>query len=227
MKTYEKTYNLFARYKDKPFIGKYNRGEYFNPVFPRVAEDAWKYTEKIDGMNMRVLIDEHGNVQVRGRSNKAQIPGDLNDNILAMVANRMDSLVGLAQNRGMVTLYGEGYGPGIQKGEGYRDTKGFILFDICMSDITGEDGYFLAPDDVTAVAKSAKLTQVPHLFKGRSLGFVIQAVREGFMSEIGDREAEGIIAHAPDLFYYYSNSMRRVKFKLKTNDFPVIGKENG
>ena len=221
MKTYEKTYNLFARFKGKPDTGKYNTAEYYSHVFPKVAEDAWEYTEKVDGMNMRVIIDCDGAVQIRGRSDKAQIPGDLHDNLLAMVANRFDALVELAE-RGAVTLYGEGYGPGIQKGNDYRDTKGFILFDIRKSDTLGDNGYFLGPHDVTAFAKSAKLDTVPRIFEDKSLGFVVEAVQDGFASEIGDKQAEGIIAHAPGLFYHMSNSMRRMKFKLKTKDFPVL-----
>jgi hypothetical protein len=51
-------------------------------------------------------------------------------------------------------------------------------------------------------------------------------VRDGFRSGFGDKQAEGIIAHAPGLFYYIGGSIRRLKFKLKTKDFPVIGEEN-
>lgn len=232
MNTYEKTYNLFARFKEKPFIGKYNEGEYFTHVFPKVAQDAWVYTEKIDGMNMRVIIDDAGAVSIRGRSNKAQIPGDLQENIEAMVVNRSGKLIALAQNRGVVTLYGEGYGPGIQKGQGYRDTKGFVLFDIALSGPEGEGGYFMAPHDMLAFAESANLNMAPRLWPSQPLNDVVRYVREGFRSPLAwdnTREilqSEGIIAHAPGLFYHYDNSMRRMKFKLKTKDFPVFGGEN-
>ena len=114
MKPYEKTYNLLARHKHKPDIGKYNTAEYYSHVFPKVAGDAWEYTEKIDGMNMRVIIDYNGAVSIRGRSDKAQIPGDLRGNIEAMVENRKERLTDLAADTGVITLYVEGSGAGIQ-----------------------------------------------------------------------------------------------------------------
>src|SRR5690606_38480770 len=92
---------------------------------------TWILTEKGDGTNIRVIYRPDGMV-IKGRTDRAQLHPDL----LAAIESTMPSweqvneVFGLGTAR-TVTFYGEGYGAGIQKkGSQYRPDKGFILFDI-------------------------------------------------------------------------------------------------
>lgn len=235
MNKYEKTPNLFVTHVAKPNIGRYDLMKYRCPSFNLVKPDGWIYTEKIDGMNMRIIVRRDPfevcvHTDIRGRSDKAQIPGDLKDNILEMFANRydkFDALVGQDSMSG-VTLYGEGYGPGIQKGGGdYRADKGFVLFDIARW-IEHEDGtvsqFYLGRDDVEDIAENCGLTVAPRIFPGLGLGALTKRVQQGFASTLAifkgkERKAEGIIAQAPGLWHFHDGKVRRLKFKLKTAMF--------
>jgi hypothetical protein len=242
MNRYEKTPNLYQRFKDKPNIGRYDTESLMCQTFERVRPGQWHVTEKIDGMNIRIILQRNvysGSIQheVRGRSDRAQIPGDLLKTIEEMLINRyaeLDQLVGHEKDTG-ITLYGEGYGPGIQKGgNDYRSDKGFVLFDIARWERSGyffkyEDDsrpginqYYLQPDDVTDIAENCRLTTAPVLMEGAGLQKMTLRVRDGFPSRLakGERQAEGIIAQAPGLWHWYDGRLRRLKFKLKTKDFP-------
>jgi hypothetical protein len=233
MKTYEKTPNLFARYKEKPLIGKYDSSQLMLPSFEKVDPLKWSFFEKIDGMNIRIILrrdSETGglSVLVKGRSDKANIPGDLLDTIHEMATNRsepLEALVGDDVTAG-ITLYGEGYGPGIQKGGGdYRQDKGFVLFDIARWINDGETQYYLLREDVEDIAENCRLTVAPQVFAGKSLEYAVRETRKGFLSRLanfkgGYRQAEGIIGQAEGLFHFFNGSLKRLKFKLKTKDFP-------
>ena len=222
MNTYEKTYNLYKRHNRRPLIGKYDLTRLYCDAYGMVHGSAWKYTEKIDGTNIRIVITEGGNVDVFGRRNTSTPPGDLVDTCQEMAANRLDKLLPLAQNKGVATLYGEGYGPGLQKGGHYRKDKGFILFDIRLSDHASNDGHYMVPHSVENFAGYAGLTMVPSL-TFPDLYHAVAATKDGFPSALGEgAPAEGLIAHAAGLFHHYDGAVRRVKFKLKTKDFPVL-----
>ncbi len=105
--------------------------DFSKPEFEYLYYSAWRWTEKVDGTNIRVGFDK-GSFEIRGKSDKAQLPPGLLKNVNAMFMAR------LAARRphwwGVydipITLYGEGYGAGIQKaGVGYGPDKGFIMFD--------------------------------------------------------------------------------------------------
>ena len=74
---YPKTYCMRKRTPD----GKQLRMDsYSNPAF-QLAESwplsSWILTEKIDGTNIRVIFDEYGSVEFRGRTDKAELHKDL------------------------------------------------------------------------------------------------------------------------------------------------------
>lgn len=125
---YPKTENLLTR---DPDTHRLIAGEFRKPEF--AIPQTWHVTEKIDGFNLRVIYcPADGAVSVRGRSDKANIPEDLRANVLAMLpaeklAAQFDEYLG--PDGATVTLYGEAYGPGIQKGAGYRADKSVRFFD--------------------------------------------------------------------------------------------------
>ena len=101
--------------------------------FRYLASLKWTWTEKYDGMNIRVKWeravdwDFGGALSFKGKTDKAQLPGELLDHLIGMFT---EAKMGQNFPDGDVCLYGEGYGPGIQKGGNYRKDQGFILFDV-------------------------------------------------------------------------------------------------
>jgi hypothetical protein len=122
-----------------------------------------------------------------------------------------------------ITLYGEGYGGGIQKGgaEYTSKTKGgavsFRLFDV----LVGET--WLDRKSVEDVTSKLSIKAVPLLGTEFSIDELVQLVRRGFGSTVAYEEgtlghsAEGIMAFtSPPLF---NSRGQRLIFKLKTRDF--------
>lgn len=181
---YHKIQSVFKRdpeTKYKTFL----EGEWAVPEFGYLADLPWVSTEKIDGTNCRVHID--GDMfTVGGRTDNAQLHVDLvavlQDAARRAIDNAMDGL----------TLYGEGYGPKVQKGGWYRDDMGFILFDVMVTDT----GVFLERENVEDIAYKLGLPVVP-LISQTSLNNHIAQYRAGefeySLEGDGSRIAEGVV----------------------------------
>jgi hypothetical protein len=178
----------------------------------------WDVTEKIDGTNIRVSLSDAGEVTFGGRTDAAQIPADLIKYLIGTFQpDRLKAVLWLnPEEPTNVVLYGEGYGPGIQKGGGlYRTDKAFILFDVLVG---GQ--WWLDREAVEQIARDLGIEAVPYL--GRmSLDEIVALVREPFPSRIGTALAEGIVARPVETLF--DKRMKRVIIKLKTKDF-VAGK---
>ena len=108
-------------------------------------------------------------------------------------------------------LYGEGYGPKIQKGGGnYRADQDFVLFDVKVGD------FWLQRGDVEDVAKKLGLDVVPIIGEG-TLAEMVELARQGFKSRWGDFIAEGIVAR-PSVELRSRNGSRLIT-KIKHSDF--------
>lgn len=81
-------------------------------------------TEKIDGTNAQVVIDEDGNVRAGSRS-RYITPNDDNFGFARWVEQHKDELRQLGPGR----HYGEWWGSGIQRGYGLKE-KRFSLFNV-------------------------------------------------------------------------------------------------
>ncbi len=178
----------------------------------------WDVTEKIDGTNIRVMLAADGAVTFGGRSNNAQIPADLIQYLMrTFPQDALKAALWLNPEEPVdAVLYGEGYGPGIQKGGGlYRADKAFILFDVLV------DGqWWLDRSAVEEIASKLGIACVPYL--GRmELEQIVATVREPFMSVIGTAVAEGVVARPIETLF--DKRMKRIIIKLKTKDF-VAGK---
>jgi hypothetical protein len=64
--------NVFKRDLD---TSKIISGEFSLPEFEYLQNCRWTFTEKIDGMNVRVVLDD--TIDFRGRSDAAHMPGPL------------------------------------------------------------------------------------------------------------------------------------------------------
>ena len=181
-------------------------------VFGTISE--WDVTEKIDGTNIRVMLSKDGAVSFGGRTNTASIPGDLVQYLVrTFQQDLLKSALWLSVAEPVdAVLYGEGYGPGIQKsGALYRDDKAFILFDVL---INGQ--WWLDRMAITEIAAKLGIDAVPYL--GRmTLKQIVELVQAPFSSKIGRAVAEGVVARPIETLF--DKRMKRIIIKLKTKDF--------
>lgn len=231
MISYPKTENLYARDEKtkKLLVGMYRR-----PDFMQVGN--WLLTEKVDGTNIRLGYDFSGfspQAWIRGRSDNAVLPknfaaealshlldasGNLDLDILGEALYALDNDVKFGQ---MLVVFGEGYGPGIQKGGQYANRKSLRIFDVVT----------LMPDraplwrtwtDVCTVARVLGLDTVP-VIGDCSTEDAVRLVREGLYSRVAYEEredatvsAEGLIARTDPYLFDYRG--QRVMWKLKGSD---------
>ena len=174
----------------------------------------WDVTEKIDGTNIRVMLAESGEVSFGGRTDSAQIPAALIQYLIrTFQQDRLRGTLWLNPEEPVsAVLYGEGYGPGIQKGGGlYRADQAFILFDVLIG-----GKWWLDREAVEDIAAKLGIEAVPYL--GRmTLDEIVSLVREPFPSKLGTATAEGIVARPVETLF--DKRMKRVIIKLKTRDF--------
>ena len=107
----------------------------------------WIWTEKVDGTNIQIRWDGH-RVEFGGRTERANIPQPLMDYLETTFGGEVneeifEQLFGETE----VVLFGEGYGPKIQSGGGYRKDVSFILFDVKIGN------FWLLRNKVEEIAK--------------------------------------------------------------------------
>ena len=199
---YPKIHNPFKR---DPETNKVILWDWTKPEFGYLASNLWQFTEKVDGMNIRVMWDGQV-VNFAGRTDKAVIPKNLTTWLTANFPP--EKFAGFGDG---VCLYGEGYGAGIQKvGNLYRPDQAFVLFDVRIGQ------WWLTRENVDDIAKQMNIQAVPVVGCG-SLRHGVETVAEGMESYWGDFAPEGIVARpVHDLF---TRSGERVICKIKGRDF--------
>jgi hypothetical protein len=191
----------------------------------------WLVTEKVDGMNMRIIWEPGAtdSVRIAGRSDKAQIPGDLLAYMQALVNEEAlyEVFGGYIEEPGgvktlvdcpeQVIFYGEGFGPGIQKaGAAYGGAKRFILFDVKV------EGWWLDWNDMVDVAGKLGIETVPVLARGVTIeeakAHVHTSKLLGGSWDAPHDHTEGFVARSePTLYDKFGNHMI---FKYKVRDLP-------
>ena len=135
-------------------------GEFTNPTIEFCKDLPWTFTEKVDGTNVRIFWDGH-TVTFGGRTDKAQMP--------TVLINRLNELFGGEVNAQLfeqkfgeteVILFGEGYGPKIQNGGGYRNDVDFIIFDVMIA------GNYQPRSSVEDIAQYFGIDIVPIVLEG-------------------------------------------------------------
>lgn len=119
------------------------------------------------------------------------------------------------------TIYGEGYGKGIQKaGPHYiKDGVSFIGFDVKYTDPNTKTSMYLNNDKRDAIFEAIGIPKVPNMGE-MTIDEAIEFVKKGFISNISeDREflAEGLVLKTPDGLLTCRGE--RIIFKIKTCDF--------
>lgn len=206
MRPYPKILGPYKRHTEGPDRNKLIIGEWSIPELGVLADLGWTWTEKVDGTNIRVHWDGH-RVTFGGRTDKAQIPTKL---LTVLQDTFREELFEQSFNDTEVTLYGEGFGVGIQKGGVYRPDMGFALFDVLIGP------FWLKRPDVEDVAAKLGIETVPVVMYG-SIGDAIFVVTQGVVSWWGNAEAEGLVGAAPEGLL--TRSGNRIMVKIKRADF--------
>ena len=184
MREYHKIETVFNRSTDgdKRLIW----GDYRNETVEYLADNIWQFTEKIDGTNIRIHWDGH-NVEVGGRTDRAQIPKHLMDYLSAtFLTPEVEELFEQTYGEKDVMLFGEGYGAKIQNGGDYRSDVSFILFDVLIGD------NWQSREWVEATAKMFNVDVVPIVLEG-TIGDGIDYVMQHNNSTIGSAVMEGVV----------------------------------
>ena len=205
MNEYHKIQTVFKRDRS---TNRIIEGDWTIPEFEYLAANLWAWSEKVDGTNIRVML-QGGRITFGGKTDAAQIPAQLvtrlNEKFLPL-AGQMQAVFGCD-----ACLYGEGYGAKIQKGGGnYRQDQDFVLFDVKIGDC------WLQRADVEDVAGKLCLDVVPIIGEG-TLHDAIAATKYGIVSTWGEFQAEGIVAR-PKTELKTRNG-HRIITKIKCRDF--------
>ncbi len=211
MDKYPKIETLFDR---DPNTFNVVEGQFRCPEFDAVKR--WSVTEKIDGTNVRIYFGDDGHVEIAGRTDNASLHPKLMAHLCTFaMPERLREIF----PDGRALLFGEGYGPKIQKGgERYRDTQGFRLFDVICG------GMWLKQEAVRDVAEKLGVPTVPQLGIWL-LDDAVELARITLLSlaaraDGGDTSyaAEGIVARSEPLMF--DRRGNRIMWKLKYKDFP-------
>jgi len=222
MSEYHKINTVFKRdieNKSKALL----EGQYSNEYFEYLALMDWVWTEKVDGTNIRIIVDpiaNGGRISFGGRTANAQIPASLINRLEELFFHQSAKLNEDFPNGAV--LYGEGYGAKIQKvGALYRPDQDFVLFDVKVGN------WWLKRPDLENVASTFGLSVVPIVGRGNLLEMV-EFVKVGFNSTWthgGAFRAEGVVARP--VVELKTRSGNRIITKLKCSDFAEKEKPNG
>lgn len=212
MKEYPKIYGPYQRHVSGPLRNRLDESAWSSPVLEYLQHNEWIFTEKVDGTNIRVGWDGH-RVSFGGRTDNAELPGRLTP---VLVETFREELFEQTFGDTPATLYGEGYGHGIQKGKLYRDDCPFVLFDVLVG------GFWLQRANVEDVAAKLGIAAVPVVLTG-TLHDGIKLVRDGLDSAWGPFPAEGIVGVPSNGLL--DRAGKRIAVKIKRKDFAQAGRE--
>lgn len=204
---FPKIYSPFKRATEGPNKNKLKRGEWYDPAFATLQDATWRWSEKLDGTNIRIHWDGVRR-SIGGRTERAQLHGDL---VTWIDENMPEELFEQLFGGDKITLYGEGIGAGIQKvGVNYGPQKKFVLFDVLI------DGVWRSRQTINDVAVGLGIETAKELPNG-TLWDAISHVEDGLKSEYGDFYAEGLVGVPVNGFLNYRGG--RIMVKVKHEDF--------
>jgi hypothetical protein len=205
---YNKIETLWKR--DMDGSKKLLEGQFRNPTVEFLKDNIWQFTEKVDGTNIRVYWDGH-KVSFGGRTDNSQIPASLINYLNATFGtNETEQIFEEKFGETPVILFGEGYGPKIQKGGSYRKDVSFILFDVYIS------GNYQSRESVEDIAKSFGIDIVPIIFEG-TIQEGIDFVKTHPDSTMGTTKMEGLVGRPK--VEMRDRCGKRVIVKIKWEDF--------
>ena len=185
-------------------------GVFRNPTVEFLKDNIWQFTEKFDGTNISVCWDGH-TIEFHGRTEAAQIPSHLANYLIATFkTDEVEQMFEQKFGETPVILFGEGYGPKIQKGGNYRNDVSFILFDVLIA------GNYQPRDSVEDIAKAFGIDIVPIVLEG-TIQDGVAFVKANPKSTIGTAMMEGVVGRPK--VEMRDRSGKRVIVKIKVKDF--------
>ncbi len=182
-------------------------GDYSCEEFKNVQK--WHVTEKVDGTNIRIMWNGTS-VIFGGRTDNAQIPCYLLENLQKIfTVDKIQSVFGDSD----VILFGEGYGPKIQKGGGlYCKDPSFILFDVFIGN------WWIKQEDLQGIADDLGIKRVPivGIMTEKEIEEYVKNSPESICAE-QKRESEGVMCRSEPLMLF--RNKRPIMFKLKVKDY--------
>lgn len=215
---YHKISGPFKRSVSGPDKNKLIAWQWAIPEFGVLADIPWIFTEKVDGSNIRIIWDGH-KPEIRGRTDRANLAPDLIKTLMEMFPEEL-----LEQTFGAnpAILFGEGYGPGIQKGGGnYRNDKSFILFDVYIG------GWWLMRDSAEEIANSLGIDVVPVMLKDtltNAIKFMSERKVLSYIAETPEFESEGVVGIP--MVPLFNRKGERIIVKLKGCDLYGLNLDN-
>lgn len=179
----------------------------------------WVGTEKVDGTNIGIYWDGH-RVSFQGRTERAQIPAQLLDKLQEMFGGDVNEEI-FEQMFGEkeVVLFGEGYGPKIQKGGGlYRDDVSFVMFDVYLP----ASNLWLKREAIGEIAKAFNVEVVPIVIRG-TLDEIVSYVKAEPWSVVAKTHSgkhylmEGVVCKPA--VEVLTRTGDRIMVKVKVKDF--------
>ncbi len=189
-------------------------GDFSTPELAYLYDKDWRWTEKVDGTNIRL----HWNgekVTIGGRTDNADVPATLAANLAPHIDPATWQVI--FPDADDVTVYGEGYGAKIQSGGQYRQDQALIVFDVLVG------RWWLSDENVADVANKLALDVVPIVgtFPAEEAW---RRVSEGELaSQWPDARIEGLVGRpAVDLF---DRKGHRILTKVKVKDWQQYEKK--
>lgn len=182
-------------------------GQFAEPEFQYLQNNAWAWTEKIDGTNIRVMWDGE-KVSFAGKTEASQMYVPLQKKLEELFyAGALSKIFD-----GPACIYGEGFGARIQKGGGnyISDEVSFCAFDVMVGTI------WLERKNVEDIAGKLEI-QVAPIVKIGTLNEAIELARSGFNSSWGSFPAEGLVMRPT--VEMKTRTGNRIITKIKTKDF--------
>lgn len=182
-------------------------GEWTLPEFKYLIDKPWRWTEKVDGTNIRLHWDG-STVTVGGRTDNAQVPAILLSNLQPHLDPAWWKVV--FPDSDDVTVYGEGYGAKIQSGGMYRPDQGLIVFDVKIGP------WWLSDENVFDVAQKLRFDMVPDVgvFTPRQAWY---RITEGPQSVWDTARIEGYVGRP--IVDLYTRKGERIIMKVKCKDW--------
>jgi hypothetical protein len=218
---YPKINGLYKRYNkiEHPTLPegkKYNdfiEGDFSCPEFEYLFNNDWIWSEKLDGTNIRIYLQLDImsfclNYQVKGRTDNADIPKELNTWIENWIEEKKNTIFEQFTKTNEVVFYGEGVGKKIQNGGAFGEQH-FKLFDIYIG------GMWLEKRAVNLIGSNLGL-DVPPYWVG-TIPEAIEKVKTLPKSHFGDFTIEGYVGQP--LHRIRDAQGRRISTKIKVKDF--------
>jgi len=181
--------------------------------FPKLQEDTWSITEKLDGSSCTFYLDLFGEFHVCSRNlDLKQTEG----NTFWQLALQLD-IEGIMRRHSLsgMAIQGEMIGEGIQ-GNQYKTKLDFYVYDMYNTS-TGE---YILPIQLESACKRLGLKHVPILSPSISISqYTIEQLLEFAegKSELNGSEREGIV--------FKSNTIHDLSFKAISNKWLLKGGE--